>query len=125
MRRKQETSRRILSPADVTSADQIARRIETYCRRQVPDCRVVTVVDGSEASAEVSLGLRVGPRGGSRGDQLWVRDLDVSVLADREDVDRLARLIGVWIEPQEAVSSDLRSDGSIPPGLSAARSATH
>jgi len=97
------------------STQRAARRVENYCRRQVPDCRVVTVIDGDDKS----IGLRVGPRGGGRTEQLWVRDLEPTTLARREDVENLARLIRVWIEPDETDSSVER------PAVRPARAAAH
>ena len=86
----------------VASANQIARRIERHCRRRLPDCRVVTVLDGVDGR----LDLCVGRRGGGRADQLWVRDLDVEAMTDRRAVERLAKVIRVWIEPEERAAAE-------------------
>ena len=100
MRRKHESRVENHGRREVASAKRIARQIEASCRRRLPDCRVVTVLDGPGRSID----LRVGSRGGAPGDQLWVRDLDVDCLATAEAVDDLARVIRVWIEPEARVA---------------------
>jgi hypothetical protein len=72
-----------------------ARRIETYCRRRLADCVAVPRIhrDGTRVD------LRVGPARAGSGEHLWVRDLDPATLEDGQAVERLARLIRVWIEP--------------------------
>lgn len=104
MERKRGTKVAGCGRREVVAADRIARRIEARCRRRVPDCRVVTVLDGPGRS----IGLRIGSHGDAPGEQLWVLELDVDCLSTAKALDDLARVISVWIEPQASAEKHAR-----------------
>ena len=99
-------------PTEQTSSplQRATRRIESYCRRRVPDCRVVAVVDRQRPTID----LRVGAAGGAGEDQLWVRGVDPGILGCVASVDRLARMVRVWIEPSsESAAATTRRQSAV------------
>jgi hypothetical protein len=96
-------------------ARRIAGRIEALCQRRVPECRAAAVMSASGRRFDLSVGLR----DGAPGERVWARELDVAKLDSDADLERLARFLEVWIEPQAppaAVRRARRAERSLAAG---------
>ncbi|MDH3404346.1 MAG: hypothetical protein OES32_05160 [Acidobacteriota bacterium] len=82
-------------------ARRVARRVEQLCRPRVPGCRAVATMDPAGGTFE----LRVGAAGAAPGECVRARGLEAATLAGDHAVARLARLLEVWIEPEDPVGT--------------------
>jgi len=88
-------------------ADEVARRFERICRREVAGCQVGARVN----SGGEQIDLEVASIVGGRSEALSVSGLDRDSWADIAGMESLARVVGIWMAaPESDVVVQARQD---------------